>query len=174
MIIYLILLLVILFLLCALSMIWPPDSPWAPWWRTSDETARAMCKLADVGKNDIVYDLGSGDGGSLIIAAKEFGSKGVGIEIDPLRFFISKVLIKVKGLSSKIQVSKKNFFEQDLSNASVIFVYLVPKTLERLKPKFLRELKPGTRIVSFKYQINLPFQRFDKNHKIYLYKIPNL
>ncbi len=164
-------LLMIGFLLLLLSMFWPPDSPWAPWWRTNKKVARAMCRLAKVGKDDLVYDLGSGDGTALIVAAKEFGARGVGIEIDPLRALISSMLLRSNGVSDKVRIIKKNFFSVDLSKASVIFVYLVPKALERLRSKFLKELKNGTLLVSFRYQINLPLVVYDKKNDIYLYKI---
>src|ERR1035437_9458619 len=117
----LIILLIIVFLLLLLSMVWPPDSPWAPWWRTSSKTARAICKLAKIKRGDLVYDLGSGDGTALITAAKEFGANGVGIEIDPLRYWASKILIKGNGLSNRIKVIRKNFFNQEIKNADVIF-----------------------------------------------------
>ena len=166
-----ILLLIILFLFLLLSMFWPPDSPWAPWWRTNKKTARAMCRLAKVSKKDVVCDLGSGDGTALIVAAKEFGANGVGIEIDPLRFFISSMLLRSNGVSNRVKILKKNFFDVDISDATVVFVYLVPRALERLKPKLLRELKPGTRIVSYRYKISLPLSFYDKTNDIYLYKI---
>lgn len=137
-------------------MIWPPDSPWAPWWRTSDKKIRIALKLAGVKKEDVVYDLGSGDGRSVIIAVKEFGAKGIGIEIDPLRFYLSKLFAKFNGVSDKTKFIKKSFFDVDISDADVIFVYLVPKALEKLKPKFLKELKPETRLISINYEINLP------------------
>ena len=167
-----VLLLIIGFLLILLSMFWPPDSPWAPWWRTSKKTARAICKLAKINKDDVVYDLGSGDGTALIIAAKEFGAKGVGIEIDPLRFFVSSMLLRSNRLSDRVKIVRKNFFDEDLSPATIVFVYLVPRALERLKPKSLNELKPGTLLVSFRYKISLPLISFDKTNDIYLYKIP--
>lgn len=166
-----VLLVVIFFLFLLLSMFWPPDSPWAPWWRTNKKIARAMCKLAKVGKDDIIYDLGSGDGTALIVAAKEFGTKGVGIEIDPLRAFVSSMLLRSNRLSDKVKIVRKNFFDVDISEASVVFVYLVPKALERLKPKLLKELKPGTLLVSFRYQINLLLLSYDRKNDIYLYKI---
>lgn len=169
----LLLLVVIVLLLISLSMIWPPDSPWAPWWRTSGRIARAMCKLARVGKKDAVYDLGSGDGTALITAASEYGARGVGIEIDPLRAYVSMTRIRLERVDDKIKVLQKNFFDVDISDASVIFVYLVPKALHRLKPKFSSELKPGTRIVSFRYKIPyLPLKEKDDLHQIYLYVVP--
>lgn len=168
-----ILLLIISFLLLLLSMFWPPDSPWTPWWKTNKRIARAACKLANISSKDTVYELGSGDGTFLSIAAREFGAKGVGIEIDLLRYLFSKVRFKVNGQGKKVKIIRKNFHDVDISSASVIFVYLVPKALERLKPKFLKELKPGTLLVSFKYKTNLPLVAYDKSNDIYLYKIEN-
>lgn len=167
----LILLLSIIFLLLLLSMVWPPDSPWSPWWRTNKKTARAICKLASIKTNDIVYELGSGEGVFLITAAKEFGAKGVGIEIDLLRVFVSKLLIRLYGVSDKIKILRNNFFKEDLSSATVIFIYLVPKAIARLKPKLLKELKPGTKIVSYVYQTDLSLVKKDEENRLYLYKI---
>lgn len=171
MFISLILLLIIIFLLLVLSMVWPPDSPWAPWWRTSKKTSRAMCRLAKVSKNDVIYDLGSGDGTALMVAAKEFGARGVGIEIDPLRVFISTLLLDRNRVKDRVVIKRKNFFNEDLSKATVVFAYLVPKTLARLKPKLLKELRPGARIITFKYEIDLPKIAEDKRSNLYVYKI---
>jgi SAM-dependent methyltransferase len=165
------LLLIILFLFLLLSMFWPPDSPWAPWWRTDKKTANAMCRLAKVSKKDIVYDLGCGDGEALSVAAKDFGAKGVGIEIDLLRYLFSKIRFKVGGFDKKVKIIKDNFYDVDISGASIIFAYLVPRVLEKLKPKFLKELKKGTAIVSYRYKISLPLSIYDKKNDIYLYKI---
>jgi len=167
----LVLILIIIFLFFVLSMVWPPDSPWAPWWRTSKKVARAQCRLAKIKKGDLIYDLGSGDGTALMIAAKEFGAKGIGLEIDLIRFYISKLLLKLYGVSEEVKVKRKNFFEENLKNADIIFVYLVPKTLDRLIPKFKKELKKGTKILSYRYEINLPLKKYDKKNKIRLYII---
>lgn len=153
-------------------MFWPPDSPWAPWWRTNKKVARAICRLAKISKQDVIYDLGSGTGTALIVASREFGAKGVGIEIDPLRFFVSNMLLRSNGVSDRVKILKKNFYDVDISSATVVFVYLVPRVLEKLKPKLLRELKPGTLILSYRYKISLPLKRHDKENDIYLYKIP--
>ena len=171
MLLNLIILLIIVFLLLLLSMVWPPDSPWAPWWRTSHKTARAICELARIKKGDLIYDLGCGDGTALITAAKEFGANGVGIEIDPVRYWTSKIRIRSNGLSKRITVIRKNFFQENIKNADVVFVYLVPKALEKLLPKFKQELKKGTRIVSFVYEITLPLKKYDSKNRIRLYTI---
>lgn len=148
-----ILLMVIIALFIVLSWLWPPDSPWAPWWRTNRKTARRMCGLAKITEKDVVYDLGSGDGTALIVAAKEFGAKGVGIEIDPLRVSLSSLLLCSNGVQGKVKIKRNNFFKEDISKATVVFLYLVPKALLGLKPKLLKELKPGTRIVTVTYKI---------------------
>src|SRR3989344_8206267 len=107
----LVLVFAIIILLVILSMVWPPNSPWAPWWRTNRKTARAICRLAEISKDDIVYDLGCGDGTFIITKAKEFGAKAVGIEIEPTRFLISKIRIIFNGLSSKVTVKRKRFLD---------------------------------------------------------------
>lgn len=164
-------LLMIGFLSLLLSMFWPPDSPWAPWWRTNRKIARAMCRLAKVGKDDVVYDLGCGDGMALNVAAAEFGASGVGIEIDPLRYLFSKIRFELNGLNKKVKIIKNNFNKVNISDASVVFVYLVPKALTRLKPKLLKELKPGTLLVSFRYRVNLPLVAYDRVNDVYLYEV---
>lgn len=173
MILNLVIIFVIIVLLLLLSMVWPPDSPWSPWWRTSDEAIRQAFKLAGTKSSDVVYDLGSGDGKTLVISAKEFGAKTVGIEIDPLRFYISKFLIWFNRLTNKIEVRRENFLQSDFSDATVIFVYLVPKALERLLPKF-KKLKKGTRIVSINYKAPLKEIRsidHEGKFKIRLYRV---
>jgi|SRR3989344_1176013 len=165
------LLLIIGFLFLLLSMFWPPDSPWAPWWRTNKKVARAICRLAKVNKKDIVYDLGCGDGTALIIGAKEFGARGVGIEIDPLRALISTLMIHIMRVQDKVRIIRKNFYDVNISKASIVFVYLVPRVLQKLRSKFLKELRPGTVIISYRYKIKLPLVDFDKANEIYLYRI---
>jgi len=154
-----------------LSWVWPPDSPWAPWWRTDKKTAQAICKLASISKNDIVYDLGCGDGTLIITAAKEFGARAVGIEIDPLRFWIAKTRVWLNNLLDKIGVKQENFFQSNISEATVIVVYLVPKALNELLPKFRKELKKGTRIVSYRYEMRMKIRKTDKKNKLFLYVI---
>lgn len=169
-----VLLFIAFFLLLLLSMIWPPDSPWSPWWRTNKKTAIAACKLAGIKPKDNVFELGSGDAEFLIVASRDFGAKTIGIEIDPLRVFISRLIIKFRGLSGKIKIIKKNFFDVDISEADVVFVYLVPKALERLKQKLVKELKSGTRIISYRYEFKVTFKKQDKKHELYLYTISDL
>lgn len=167
----LILLVAIMLLLIALSWVWPPDSPWAPWWTTKKDVARSVCRLANISSKDTLYELGSGNGTTLILVAQEFGAKGIGIEIDPLRVWISKFKIRQQHLEDKIKIKRKNFFDEDLSKATVVYVYLVPKALNRLLPKLKKELKKGTRIISYRYEVPLPLKQYDEENNLRLYVI---
>lgn len=162
---------IITVLLIIISWLWPPNSPWAPWWRTKKSTARLAFKMAKVGKKDTVFELGSGEATALIIASKEFGAKGVGIEIDPARYLLSKFTIWRKGLNQEIKLVRGDIFKTDISEATVVYVYLVPKTLDSLLPKFKKELKKGTRIVSYKYEMSIPLKKFDLKNELRLYII---
>lgn len=164
--------LLIAILLFLLSMLWPPDSPWSPWWRTNHKIATIQCKLAKISKKDIVYDLGCGDGTLLITAAKEYGAKGVGVEIDISRVWIAQVRVWFERLSQKVTIERKDFFAVDISEATVVVMYLIPKTLGRLRAKLLKELKPGTRVVTFVYKIDLPLIASDTVNEVYVYEIP--
>lgn len=163
----------LLLLLFLFSMIWPPDSPWSPWWRTNRKVAEAIVKVANITKDDSLYDLGCGDGTALITAAKLKGAHGIGIEIDPSRVAIAKFRVLVGGLHDKLTIKKGDLFAEDISQASVVIVYLIPKTLNRLEEKFRTELKPGTRIVSYVYPITyFPEIERDKKNQIYVYEVP--
>lgn len=165
-----IILFIIFFLFVILSWVWPPNSPWAPWWRTNKKTARAICRLAKIGRKDIVYDLGCGDGTAILIASKEFGAYAVGIEIDPMRCFFARIRVLLNGLATKIVVKRKNFFDEDLSKATVVNIYLVPKTLNMLLPKMKKECKKGTRVVSFRYEIQkLKPAKYDRENDLRMY-----
>lgn len=164
MIFYLVIFGLIIFLLIILSFVWPPDSPWAPWWKIKRDVAIKVCRFIKLKKSDVVYELGSGDGEFVIVSSKEFGVKSVGIEIDPLRFLISKFRVLKDGLGDKVTLNKKNFYDVDLSPATIIFAYLVPRALSRLLPKLKKELKKGTKIISYRYQI--PLSKNEKKIKL--------
>lgn len=169
---YLVSLILIIALLLLLSAVWPPDSPWSPWWKTYKKTGKAAIKLGSINSKDTVYELGSGDAEFLLLVARVTHSKCIGIEIDPLRHFIASSRVKLGNLNSKITLKKKSFYDEDLSPATVIYVYLIPRVLKKLTPKFKKELKKGTRIISYKYPISdLKLTAEDKTEKLYLYKI---
>ncbi len=123
-------------------------SKFVPWVPTMSEFINGFFELAPVSSSDVVYDLGCGDG-RLLFAALEKGAGGcVGIDIDSKKVDEAKESAREKGLDSRITFIEGDFLDQKLSEATVILCYLFPEALRALRPKFERELKPGTRIVS--------------------------
>ena len=173
---FFILLLFLLFLLStAVVMLW--YTLWgAPWVPASGSTVKKMLELAEVGPADLVYDLGSGDGRILIQAAKVFGARACGIEWSPAFYFLSKIKVKILGLADKIKIKRADFYKVNLSAATVVSCYLLPKTMEKLKTKFKKELAPGTRIVSYCFALKgwppaKVYRPKPKALPIYLYKM---
>jgi ribosomal protein L11 methylase PrmA len=107
-----------------------------------------MLRLAQVTPSDIVYDLGSGDGRIVIAAAANYGARGVGIEIDPALVGKATENARAAGVSDRVQFVNQNLFTADIREASVVTLYLLQSLNERLRPRLLTELKPGTRVVS--------------------------
>jgi precorrin-6B methylase 2 len=140
-------LLFFLFIILMISMIWT-NFVGAPWVPTSMKDVHKMLTLADVQPGDTVYDLGCGDGRTIITAAMGYKALAVGIEVDPLRYLWCQLAISVLGLRDRVKVIYGNFFKQDLSPADVVTCYLLPETNKRLEDKLIQELKPGTRVVS--------------------------
>lgn len=127
-----------------------PDVVYVP---TSEPTVMAMLEMADVDSSDIVYDLGSGDGRIVITAAKEFGAKGVGIDIDPDRIKEANENAKAAEVTDKVEFIQDDLFQSDFSEASVVTLYLLSSLNERLRPMLLEQLKPGTKIVSHAFKM---------------------
>ena len=125
-----------------------PTIKGAPWLPTKRKKIRRMLEVAAVQPGELVYDLGCGDGRVLIMATRNFGARSVGIEIDLMRFLWCQFLITILGLRKKVRIIYGDFFKQDLSEADVIFCYLLQSTNNRLEAKLLREVDPATRIVS--------------------------
>jgi SAM-dependent methyltransferase len=120
----------------------------APDVRSSESIVTAMLKLAGVQKTDSVYDLGSGDGRIVIAAARDFGARGVGIEIVPERVQEARENARKAGVESRVKFEIGDIFDADIHQATVVILYLLPDLNLRLRPKLLKDLKPGTRVVS--------------------------
>jgi precorrin-6B methylase 2 len=123
----------------------------APWLPTPKKRVRAMLDIADVKPDDVVYDLGSGDGRIIVMAAKDYGATSVGIEIDPLRYYWSRLNIRRHRLRSKVQVVRTNFFKMDISEATVVTLYQGHEINKKIRDKLAEDLKPGTRVVSYRF-----------------------
>jgi len=164
--------------------------PDVDYWATPQVVVERMLELARVGSDDIVYDLGCGDARSLVTAAKRYGAKGVGFEIDPRVAELARENVRENGVESLVTIEEMNIFDVDLSPASVVFLYLTQRLLWRLVPQFER-MRAGSRLVSHEYAIpgarpirilkirgprNGPADATPEEgtvlHKIYLWKIP--
>ncbi len=144
----------------------------ALWVPTPLPTVRKMLSMADVRPGEVVYDLGSGDGRVIVNAARQFGARAVGIEVDPLRYLWTQLMITVFRLRGQVKVIWGDFFNQDLSQADVVTVYLQQETNLRLMNKLMRELRPGTRVVS--HAFTFPGWQLigqDEKAQLYVYKI---
>ena len=108
----------------------------------------AMLKLAEVKQNDLLYDLGSGDGRIPISAARDYGARAVGIDIDPKLVALANANARTAGVADRVQFRNQDLFEADISEATVVTLFLFPDVNLKLRPKLLAELKPGTRVIS--------------------------
>lgn len=116
--------------------------------QSPDRVVHDLLALADVKPTDVVYDLGCGDGRYVIAAAREFGARGVGIEIDPVLVREATENARKAGVADKVEFRQGDIFEVDISQATVVVLYLLEKLNVRLRPKLQRELRPGSRVAS--------------------------
>jgi SAM-dependent methyltransferase len=127
----------------------PPKKPIdVPYVHTPNLVVEGMLKLAGVTKDDVIYDLGCGDGRIVITAARLYGARGVGIDIDPERVAEARTNAAKEGVENLAKFEEKDLFEADIHDATVVTIYLLPSVNRKLRPKLLKDLKPGTRIVS--------------------------
>jgi len=150
-----------------------PDIGYEP---TPFSVVEAMLKLAHVGPDDVVYDLGSGDGRIPIMAAQLSGARAVGVEIQPGLVSGARRAADEAAVASKVRFVEGDFFGVDLSEATVVTMYLWPSVNDRLEAKLRRELRPGTRIVSYSFPIGtwVPDQtvRLENGRELYLWTVP--
>ncbi len=160
----------------------PRQKPEVPFVPTTDEAVQAMLKLADVKKTDIVYDLGCGDGRIVIAAAKIYGARRVGIDIDPVRIQEAKANAQKAGVENLVRFEENDLFKADFHEATVVTLFLLPTVNLRLRPKLLQDLKPGTRIVSNTFDMGdwkpdkedglTDVDDFSLSRKFYLWIVP--
>lgn len=149
-----------------------PDVPYVP---TPDEIVQAMLKLANVQKGDVVYDLGCGDGRIVITAAKLYGTRGVGVDINPDRIRDARLNAKQAGVEELVKFVEADLFEADIKEASVVTLYLLPSINLKLRPKLWSDLKPGTRVVSHAFDMGdwKPLKSDEVDGRpVYLWTIP--
>ena len=149
-----------------------PDVAYAS---TPQAVVDAMLELAQVTSDDVVYDLGCGDGRIVVAAAKGPGARGIGIDIDPERITEADALARREGVSHRVTFILGDLFQADFHDATVVMLYLQPEPNLRLRPRLLAELRPGTRVVSHSYDMGdwTPDEvRHVAGRRIYLWTIP--
>jgi SAM-dependent methyltransferase len=127
-----------------------PDVEYVP---TPHIVVAEMLRLVEVKKTDVVYDLGCGDGRVVITAAKQYGARGVGVDIDPKRIRESRANARRAGVVNRVKFLQQDLFETDIREASVVTLYLLPELNRQLRPKLLSDLRPGTRVVSHDFDM---------------------
>jgi SAM-dependent methyltransferase len=127
-----------------------PDVIFVP---TPNEVVEKMLEMAKVTAKDTLYDLGCGDGRIVITAAQKFGARAVGIDIDPRRIAEANANAKAAKVTDKVKFVEADLFESDIGEATVVSLYLLTRLNEKLKPKLMKELKPGTRVVSHAFDM---------------------
>jgi tRNA G37 N-methylase Trm5 len=149
-----------------------PDVIFVP---TPQEVVDEMLRIANVKKGDVLYDLGSGDGRIPITAARKFGVRSVGIDIDPERIREANENAKRNGVTNLVTFKQEDLFKADFREATVVTLYLLPDLNEKLRPRLWAELKPGTRIVSHQFEMGKwkPEKTVELNGRtIYFWTIP--
>ena len=153
-----------------------PDVEYVP---TPEHVVAAMLELAGTQSTDVVYDLGCGDGRVVIAAAKEYGARGLGVDIDPARIEESRANAKAAGVADRVRFEQQDLFEMDIREATIVTLYLLPQLNRKLRPKLLSDLRPGTRILSHDFDmgewqhdqvIRLPGLAYE--HTVYYWVVP--
>lgn len=148
------------------------DVPYVP---SPPEVVTAMLKLADVRSTDFVIDLGCGDGRIVVAAVKDFGARGLGYDLDPDRIREAKENAAKAGVAERAKFVEKNLFDAEIKQASVVTLYLLPGVNEKLKPRLLQELKPGTRVVSHSFDMGewKPVKQVEvSSRRLFLWVVP--
>ncbi|HEU4621508.1 MAG TPA: class I SAM-dependent methyltransferase [Burkholderiaceae bacterium] len=148
------------------------DVPYVP---TRMSVVDKMLEIARVGRDDTVYDLGCGDGRIVVRAAERYGASGVGVDLNPERIKEAKANAKKAGVANRVRFVEGDLFKVDISPATVVTMYLLPQVNLQLRPRLLKELKPGTRLVSHDFDMGdwKPEQEVNVDGaKIYYWTIP--
>ncbi len=155
------------------------DAPTVPFVPTPENVVEQMLELANVSGDDVLYDLGSGDGRIPITAAEKYGTRGTGVEIDPELVQRSRDNAEAANVADNVEFLQQDLFQTDLSEATVVTLYLLPDVNLELRSKLLRELQPGTRIVSHDFDMGewqpeeiVQVQGPTRQHTIYYWVVP--
>ena len=144
----------------------------APWHPLMPHTIRRILNFVDIRPGETICDLGCGDGRVLITAAKKYSAKGVGVEIDPIKVGLARLLVKLKKVDERVSIIRGNIFDFDPSDADVVYLYLTHQAMDKLFPEILKKLKPTVRIVSYRFCIRgMTPEKVSADKTLFLYQL---
>ena len=144
----------------------------APWHPLLPGTIRRILRFADIRPGETICDLGCGEGRVLITSAKEFSTRAIGVEIDPLKVVMARLLARINGVDNKVSIIRGKLFDFDPGSADVLYLYLTHQAVDRLFPEILKKLKPSVRIVSYRFCLRgMTPKKGSEDKTLFLYKL---
>ena len=144
----------------------------APWHPLLPGTIRRILNFAELKPGETLLDLGCGEGRVLIKAAKEHSANGIGVEIDPIKIGLARLLAKWKGVDDQVSIIRANIFDFDPKDADVVYLYLTHQAMDKLFPEILKKLKPTVRIVSYRFYIRgMSPEKVSADKTLFLYQL---
>ena len=144
----------------------------APWHPLMPGTIRRILRFAEVQPGETVCDLGCGEGRVLITAAKEFSARAIGVDIDPLKILLARLLRKINGVDDRVNIVRGNLFDFDPGSADVIYLYLTHQAMDKLFPEIFKKLKPSVRIVSYRFCLRgMTPEKVSEDKTLFLYQL---
>ena len=144
----------------------------APWHPLMPGTIRRILRFAEVQPGETVCDLGCGEGRVLITAAKEFSARAIGVDIDPLKILLARLLRKINGVDDRVNIVRGNLFDFDPGSADVLYLYLTHQAMDKLFPEIFKKLKPSVRIVSYRFCLRgMTPEKVSEDKTLFLYQL---
>lgn len=144
----------------------------APWHPLLPGTIRRILRFAEIQPGETICDLGCGEGRVLITSAKEYSTQGIGVEIDPFKVMLARLLARIKGVDDKVNIVQGNMYKFDPSSADVLYLYLTHQAVDKLFPDILKKLKPTVRIVSYRFCLKgMTPDKVSEDKTIFLYQL---
>jgi len=159
-------------LIILLGMVVLPIFSGAPWHPLLPRTIRRILNFADMRPGETICDMGCGEGRVLIMAAQEYSATGVGVEIDPIKVGLARLLAKFKKVDDRVSIIRGNIYDFDPKDADVVYLYLTHQALDKLFPEILKKLKPTVRIISYRFCIRgMTPEKVSADKTIFLYQL---
>ncbi len=144
----------------------------APWHPTSKKKVREILDFCQPQRGQTLIDLGCGDGRVVIMAAKDYGLKGIGLEIDPFKVWFAKLKARWAGVDDQVTIMRKNIFDYNFEEADILFIYLTHQAIDKLFPKILNQLKPEVKIICYRFCLRgLQPEKVNQQKNIFLYSL---